>query len=246
MTKMPTNLIEIFSSFQGEGPHVGEAMAFLRFQDCALSCKFCDTPASFERHARFRVETPPQSGLFQYYPNPVDGAVLKRLLQPYSGQVLSITGGEPLQQADFLAAWLPELAWTDPVLLETNGVLPAALAKVIASIDIISMDIKLPSVTGMRPYWNEHAEFLRIARQKQVYVKVVVSNPTDLGELKEAIAIVEREAPGVPFILQPVTPAGAVRETIPEERLKELYRFSKQHLADVRVIPQVHPILGLL
>ena len=50
---MPTNLIEIFSSFQGEGPHLGEPMAFLRFQDCALSCKFCDTPASFEKHADF-------------------------------------------------------------------------------------------------------------------------------------------------------------------------------------------------
>lgn len=243
---MQTNLIEIFSSFQGEGPHVGEPMAFLRFQDCALSCSFCDTPASFERHARFRVETPPQGGQFRYFPNPVSGELLIELLKPFAGQVLSITGGEPLQQADFLAAWLPQLAWKSPVLLETNGVLPVALAKVIDLVDIISMDIKLPSVTGMRPYWREHAEFMRIARAKQVYVKVVVSNPTDLGELKEAIAIVEAEAPGVPFILQPVTPAGAVRELIPEDRLKELYRFSKQHLEDVRVIPQVHPILGLL
>lgn len=243
---MQTNLIEIFSSFQGEGPHVGEAMAFLRFQDCALSCGFCDTPASFERHSRFRVETPPQSGQFRYFPNPTDGAFLAELLRPYLGQILSITGGEPLQQADFLAAWLPSLRWASSVLLETNGVLPAALAKVIEYVDIVSMDIKLPSVTGMRPYWKEHAEFLRIARAKQVYVKVVVSNPTDIGELKQAIAIVETEAPGVPFILQPVTPAGAVRERIPEERLKELYRFSKQHLEDVRVIPQIHPMLGLL
>ncbi len=243
---MQTNLIEIFSSFQGEGPHVGEPMAFLRFQDCALSCRFCDTPASFERHARFRVEDPPQSGQFRHFPNPVDGALLIDLLKPFAGQALSLTGGEPLQQADFLAAWLPQLRWDSPVLLETNGVLPAALAKVIDCVDIVSMDIKLPSVTGMRSYWKEHAEFLRIARAKEVYVKVVVSNPTDLSELKEAIALVEAEAPGVPFILQPVTPAGEVRERIPEERLKELYRFSKQHLEDVRVIPQVHPILGLL
>ncbi|KAB2837604.1 7-carboxy-7-deazaguanine synthase QueE, partial [bacterium] len=112
---MQTNLIEIFSSFQGEGPHVGEPMAFLRFQDCALSCRFCDTPASFERHARFRVEAPPQSGQFRYFPNPVDGDLLRDLLKPFSGQILSITGGEPLQQADFLAAWLPRLAWDFPV-----------------------------------------------------------------------------------------------------------------------------------
>lgn len=243
---MQTNLIEIFSSFQGEGPRVGEPMTFLRFQDCALSCRFCDTPASFEKHAQFRVENPPQSGQFRFFPNPVEGALLDDLLKPFSGQTLSLTGGEPLQQADFLAEWLPRRRVQDPVLLETNGVLPQALAKVLPQVAIISMDIKLPSVTGMRPYWREHAEFLRLARGKEVYVKVVVSNPTDLGELKEAIRIVESEAPGVPFILQPVTPAGAVQEGIPEARLKELYRFSKQHLEDVRVIPQVHPILGLL
>ncbi len=243
---MQANLIEIFASYQGEGPRVGEPMTFLRLQDCALSCSFCDTPASFERHARFRVETPPFSGRFEYRPNPVDGETLHRWLEPFAGQILSITGGEPLQQADFLAGWLPTRPRRDPVLLETNGVLPAALAKVLDQVDIVSMDIKLPSVTGMRPYWREHAEFLKLARRKEVYVKVVVSNPTDLGELKEAIRIVETEAPGAPFILQPVTPAGAVRERIPEERLKELYRFSKQHLEDVRVIPQVHPMLGLL
>ena len=102
-----SNLIEIFSSFQGEGPHVGEPMAFVRFQDCALSCRFCDTPASFERHDRFRVETPPQSGLFQFYPNPVGVEGLSEILKPFAGQALSITGGEPLQHADFIAAWLP-------------------------------------------------------------------------------------------------------------------------------------------
>jgi organic radical activating enzyme len=241
-----TNLIEIYSSFQGEGPHVGEPMTFLRFQDCALSCRFCDTPASFERHPRFRVEAIPQSGEFQFFPNPVEAEFMTELLRPFRGQALSLTGGEPLQQADFLQAWLPGLRGVFKVLLETNGVLPGALARVIDWIDIVSMDIKLPSVTGMRPFWKEHVEFLQVARQKEVYVKVVVSNPTDLGELKQAISIVEQHAPGIPFILQPVTPFGPVHEGIPETRLRELYEISKNRLEDVRVIPQVHAMLGLL
>jgi len=243
---MQTNLIEIYSSFQGEGPHVGEPMTFLRFQDCALSCRFCDTPASFEQHPQFRVEMVPQGGQFQFFPNPVTAEHLTDLLRSFRDQALSLTGGEPLQQADFLEAWLPSLGGASKILLETNGVLPGALARVIEWVDVVSMDIKLPSVTGMRPYWKEHVEFLRIARQKEVYVKVVVSNPTDLGELKQAIAIVEQEAPGIPFILQPVTPFGPVREGIPEARLRELYEISKSSLEDVRVIPQVHAMLGLL
>jgi len=244
--KERANLIEIFSSYQGEGPYVGVAMTFLRFENCALSCSYCDTPASFEKHAEFRVETPPRSRNFETFPNPIEGAALTRLLEPFQDPFLSLTGGEPLQHADFLKSWLPELPRRFRILLETNGVLPAALAKVLPWIDVISMDLKLPSVTGMRAYWKEHAEFLRLARGKEVYVKLVLSQPTDLQEIQTAIALVETEAPATPFILQPVTPYGPVREEIAQERLQEFYELSKRRLQDVRVIPQVHPRLGIL
>ena len=240
------NLIEIFSSYQGEGPYVGRPMTFLRFQDCALSCSYCDTPASFEKHPQFRVETPPRSQSFELHANPVDGAALTRLLESFSDPFLSLTGGEPLQHADFLKIWLPQLPRRFKVLLETNGVLPAALAKVLPWIDIVSMDLKLPSVTGMRAYWKEHGEFLKLARGKEVYVKLVVSQPTDLSEWREAVALVEAEAPEVPFILQPVTPFGPVREEIRSDHLQELFELSKGRLKDVRVIPQIHPRLGIL
>ena len=240
------NLIEIFSSYQGEGPYVGQPMTFLRFQDCALSCLYCDTPASFEKHPRFRVETPPRSRSFEPIDNPIDGPALTRLLESFDDPFLTLTGGEPLQHADFLQGWLPELPRRFKVLLETNGVLPAALAKVLPWIDVVSMDLKLPSVTGMRAYWKEHGEFLKLARGKEVYVKLVVSQPTDLGEWREAVALVETEAPEIPFILQPVTPFGPVREEIRPERLQELFELSSRRLKDVRVIPQVHPRLGIL
>jgi 7-carboxy-7-deazaguanine synthase len=244
--KAQANLIEIFSSYQGEGPYVGRPMTFLRFQDCALSCSYCDTPASFEKHAQFRVEAPPRSESFELYSNPVDGPSLTRLLDSFQDSFLSLTGGEPLQHADFLASWLPELPKRSRILLETNGVLPAALAKVLPWVDVVSMDFKLPSVTGMRAYWKEHREFLRLARGKEVYVKLVVSQPTDLEELREAVALVETEAPEAPFILQPVTPYGPVREEILQDRLREIFELSKRRLKDVRVIPQVHPRLGIL
>ncbi len=240
------NLIEVFCSMQGEGPHVGEEMLFIRFQDCALSCRFCDTPASFVKHPAFRYETAAGSGDFAWRPNPVSPEDLTDLVDGYAVPVLSLTGGEPLQHAEFLYAWLPGLEGRYRILLETNGVLPAALRSIIERVDIVSMDMKLPSVTGMRAYWREHEEFLRIAREKEVYVKVVVSSETEAGELEHAIKLLEDIAPRAPFILQPVTPAGTVKRGIEENRLQELYEISKNRLGDVRVIPQVHPMLGIL
>jgi Organic radical activating enzymes len=240
------NLIEIFSSLQGEGPYVGRPMAFVRFQDCALSCKFCDTPASFQKHGRYRVESEAFSSNFQSFANPVAPARLSEHVAATGLDFVSLTGGEPLQHGDFLAEWLPELRGRAKLLLETNGVLPRALGRVLPHVDVVSMDMKLPSVTGMRAYWEEHEEFLTLAREKEVYVKVVVSTPTDLAELKQAIDIVERVAPEIPFILQPVTPAWQVKEEIPLERLKHFYQVSCEHLSDVRVIPQLHAKLGIL
>jgi 7-carboxy-7-deazaguanine synthase len=241
-----TNLIEVYCSIQGEGPHVGGSMVFVRFQDCALHCSYCDTPASFKKHPSFRYEAEAFSGRFSFRPNPVSAEELTQILKLYDLSVLSLTGGEPLQQVDFLAAWLPKLKGSCRILLETNGVLPEALAQVISYVDIVSMDFKLPSVTGMRAYWEEHERFLSIARQKEVYVKVVVSTPTETAELEHALDIVQAIAPGIPFILQPVTPAYQVKEGIPETRLNQLYDLSRKRLADVRVIPQVHQVLGLL
>lgn len=239
-------LIEIYSSIQGEGPYVGEPMVFVRFQDCALSCQFCDTPASFKSFAKFHLENPPGSSQFVPRENPVSDMDLVRIIKNFEEKTLALTGGEPLQHGPFLQSWLPKLGREFRILLETNGVLPQELARVIDYVDIISMDIKLPSVTGMRAYWQEHREFLKIALKKEVYVKVVVSEPTDPEELRQAVSLVQEYSPQIPFILQPVTPFGPVTETIEAVRLKEFFQFSKKHLPDVRVIPQVHAQLGLM
>lgn len=240
------NLIEIFASPQGEGPYVGVPMTFVRFQDCALSCTFCDTPASFKKHATFRYEAPEFSEKFSARENPIDTEALTQIVRAYSPAVLSLTGGEPLQQSAFIGAWLRRLDGHYKILLETNGVLPRELESVIERVDIVSMDIKLPSVTGMRAYWDEHAEFLKIAKQREVYVKLVVSEALRIDELEQAVDLVRSIAPKIPFVLQPVTLKGKSSPGIGEARLQELYRLSRQRLEDVRVVPQIHPRLGLL
>ena len=43
MNESTANLIEIFSSIQGEGLLIGVRQVFLRFQTCNLECVYCDT-----------------------------------------------------------------------------------------------------------------------------------------------------------------------------------------------------------
>ena len=67
---------------------------------------------------------------------------------------------------DYLLKFLPELKKNNfSTYLETNGTLFGNLREVINFIDIIAMDIKLPSSTGKWDFWNEHAEFLKIAKE---------------------------------------------------------------------------------
>ena len=96
-----------------------------------------------------------------------------RLQSPHHS--VSITGGEPLLFTDFIRVLAQEIKpLNEPLFLETNGTLPKQLEKVIDIVDIISMDMKLPSDVQAE-YWQEHEQFLRIAAQKDVYVKIVVS-----------------------------------------------------------------------
>jgi organic radical activating enzyme len=37
------NLVELFSSVQGEGPHLGTSTLFVRFGVCDLRCAWCDS-----------------------------------------------------------------------------------------------------------------------------------------------------------------------------------------------------------
>jgi len=45
------------------------------------------------------------------------------------------------------------------IYLETNGIPFDALQHVIDLIDVVSMDIKLPSATGLRPFWKNTGNF---------------------------------------------------------------------------------------
>lgn len=243
-------LDEVFVSLQGEGGAVGELQLFLRMGGCPLRCRYCDTPRSwkarpvFDLHLGERVES---------RPNPVSTTGLEDALEEAAAACglrarelpLAVTGGEPLLQVDFLASWLP--AWPAPVLLETAGVRPEALARLLPHVARVSLDWKLAST--LRPGDEEPAPAACAALLREAgvpgWVKVVVTGEVADSELAAALAELARVAPGVQVWLQPVTPVPGGPPPPSGARLLAWCRRHHRLPLDLRVLPQVHPVLGV-
>ncbi|MBI2346913.1 MAG: 7-carboxy-7-deazaguanine synthase QueE [Deltaproteobacteria bacterium] len=245
----PAIVHEVFSSLQGEGPHVGEPMTFLRFQGCALRCRWCDTPAALS-HAMttFRVESPPRSWRFNALPNPIAAEALTEILAAFPDDTIALTGGEPLEQAAFLAEWLPTCQPRRRILLETAGVMTTALTTVLPFVDIVSMDLKLPSSTGMKAYWSEHTAFIEAAvrANKEVYCKMIVTGRTTPADIASAIHLVQHTAPKVPMIIQPASPTATFADAPASAQIAAVVQQCRARLPNVRMIPQMHKQWGVL
>lgn len=247
MPELRTPIIEVFSSLQGEGPYAGTPQLFVRFQGCSLSCRFCDTPTSFINNATCRVEKKAFTGQFERMTNPLSVAELNGIVAGFHDvKTISVTGGEPLESYEFIRSWLPSLEGRYRILLETAGIHHAVLPSLLPYIDVISMDIKLPSVSGMQAYWAEHSRFLAQAGDTELYVKVVVSGDTDEGELDVAADLVADCSREIPFVIQPATPFAQFRSAPSGEQLNAWSKRVARRLNDVRIIPQLHKTLNIL
>ncbi len=242
------NVIEIFSSIQGEGKYIGCRQIFIRLADCNLRCEYCDT--DFRRADFCRVETAAGAMTFREMKNPVDvnqvAAIVKNFVEEVPTHSVSFTGGEPLLNWQFvkiLGGRLKNLGLK--IFLETNGILFDELKKISDVVDIISMDLKLPSVSGGKNFFALHKKFLKIARQKDLFIKVVISRETTDEEFSAAINLVAEISPEVLLILQPVTPVRKI-QAIPAEKILSLQATALKKLSDVRIIPQAHKFISVL
>ena len=223
-------LREIFTSIQGEGIRIGRRQTFIRFLGCNLSCNYCDTP-----------ETQKMDGPFLHkkvvYSNPV---AVEQVIALIEEKEVSVTGGEPLLQIEFFEFLLQELKKKDIcVYLDTNGTLPKLLARVIDLIDCVALDFKIPTATGRPKLWTEHEDCLSIAREKDVFVKMVINENVLPAEIDTACAIIKRVDENIPLIIQPVF--DCIINSILEIQKKAL-----EQLPNVRIIPQMHKYLGLI
>ena len=242
---------EVFSSIQGEGLLLGEVQLFIRFSLCNLKCLYCDSPRALKKQRHARVEAKPFSQKFRKVPNPISKEELIRIVKRFDKDnahyhSISLTGGEPLCQADFLKRFLRDAKKLGKIFyLETNGTLPLELKKIVRSVDIISMDIKLPSSSGQKIDFNEVEKFLELAARKEVFVKIVITSQTTISQLTRTCEIIAGVEKSIPLILQPVSKTRKFKKVPDPEKLYLAVRSCRAILSDVRVIPQMHKALGM-
>lgn len=94
---------EIFHSIQGESSRAGEPCVFVRLTGCNLRCAYCDTRYAYEQGEFLEISE-----------------ILERV-RNLRCDLVEVTGGEPLLQADTPELIVKLLDADYTVLLETNG-----------------------------------------------------------------------------------------------------------------------------
>ncbi|MFA5096364.1 MAG: 7-carboxy-7-deazaguanine synthase QueE [Candidatus Omnitrophota bacterium] len=222
---MKGRIAEVFDSIQGEGLYLGEKQIFVRFYGCNIACRYCDTKLSSF------MEYEPQE-LFKE---------LKLYQDKYHS--VSFTGGEPLVQKDFLKELL-KLTRKDNYrnYLETNGILHEELKEVIDYVDIVAMDLKLPSSTGLGEFWDEHRLFLEIASQREVFLKAVICSQTREEDLKKGLRLVRETCQGAVLVLQPDS---SIDKAYLHDKLETFRELCRKEKVTACLVNQIHKVIGV-
>lgn len=155
-------IIEIFHSFQGEGPLTGARTAFIRTARCNLRCTWCDTTYSFGEGSEASIQQ-----------------VLDKIAV-FQTKDVCLTGGEPLLQPESLDLTRRLSEGGYRTVIETGGSLDIAPYVRIPN-TIISLDVKCPA-SGMQDTMRmENLSYLR----PQDVVKFVIADRKDYAYARE-------------------------------------------------------------
>lgn len=119
-------ITEIFYSLQGETRTVGLPTVFVRLTGCPLRCQYCDTAYAFKGGEILSLAD-----------------IVSRVAQ-YKTQYVTVTGGEPLAQANSLKLMTELCDQGYEVSLETSGALDVSEVdpRVVKVVDIKTPDSK--------------------------------------------------------------------------------------------------------
>ena len=147
-------ITEIFHSLQGESKTVGIPTVFVRLTGCPLRCQYCDTAYAFDGGEIMELDA------------------IKAVLEDFSCDYVTVTGGEPLAQPNCLPL-LEQLCDSDyKVSLETSGAMP--IEQVDKRVSIV-MDLKTPASEEVDKNRYENIAFLKPSDQ----VKFVICDEKD-------------------------------------------------------------------
>jgi len=218
---------DIFYSYQGEGPYVGYPQIFIRFFGCNIHCQYCDEPDLPEQKKKW------------------DKKDVLTVLNPFFKKPIhsiSITGGEPLLHTGSIIELAPELPF--PLYLETNGLLPEALEKVMSLFTYFSVDFKPGYQEKFEKFMLTLLPRIETGAFPSVFVKYVMTEYQEL-ELIHLKSILEKINPFIPCIIQPVTPYGNIKKGPSPVELEQAYSFLSLTLKDLRIIGQTHKLIGV-
>jgi len=247
-------IAEIFSSIQGEGGTVrgscfGKRQIFIRFAGCNIAngafkstgCFWCDTPeAQILESDYLNYEKIPSSQELERMKNPVKIIdiieIAKKLITPDLHSI-SLTGGEPLYQLEFIKELIKALNY--PLYLETNGsIVPfeKELNELAKYIKYCCCDIKDKSSKAALLYnWenlvNDELEFISkmIHHGVETFAKIVVTSQTQIQDIqwisKKLSEIKYPNGENASLAIQPVS--------LENEDLKTKYSISISHLNEI-------------
>ncbi len=219
---MKTKVKEIFTSIQGEGPYIGYKQVFVRFCGCNLSCKYCDTEFDSDDAKEYSAKE------------------LAEIINLNNDcHSVSLTGGEPLLNIEFLKELLPLIKL--PVYLETNATLSSNLKEIINYIDFIAADIKLPSCTGVKGLLEKHDKFFENSKGKNVFAKIVFDSNITEEEINSACRLGRKY--DIELILQPKM--NGTTSVIDKDFMEQTLNLFLSQYKNVRLIPQVHKFLNI-
>ncbi|MCI8458367.1 MAG: putative 7-carboxy-7-deazaguanine synthase QueE [Clostridia bacterium] len=159
---------EKFVSINGEGPRAGELAVFLRFCGCNLDCGYCDTRWANTADVKYALASAEE---------------LVAYVKSTGVKNVTLTGGEPLLQADIAQLIVLLGASGAEVEIETNGSVPLKDIVSLSPRPAVTADYKLPSSEMEKYMLTENFSCLTLRDA----VKFVVGDICDLARAEEII-----------------------------------------------------------
>jgi len=214
---------EHFVSIQGEGLTVGTPSLFIRSGRCSVGCRYCDTKYSWNSGKELSLSE------------------IEKIVVSNKVKSVVITGGEPLEEEDLpqVLKKLATLKEIERITVETCGHLFRELPKeklyLVVSPKPPTMGVKFPK--------RELLKFLKF--YSEIELKFTLYSKEDFKEIKSFLKE-NREFIPEPIVLQPLeVPTEPYCETA--KKVVEMVLKERNFINSfkVRIIPQVHKLLGL-
>ena len=235
---MKVRIFEIFTSVEGEGILYGTKTLFVRLAGCPFTCFYCDTKESLplDSGTEYSIEDA----------NKLIDSNLKK--QTYK---VNFTGGDPLIQHQAVAELAKHIQEKDiPTYLESSCFDVDRFNHVLPFIDIVKIEFKTKDSEFVEE--KNYEKFITqtikclessVNTKKTTFIKIVVSSKTKLDEFKELTnqifnTISKNDISG--FVIQPTY--GISEPSL--DLLLDLYDIVYPNYIDVKVVPQLHKIIG--